>query len=333
MARLRCRSRSLVRSALLIIGCACVFGAGPAAAQTEYPNRRIHIVVPYPAGGIVDIVTRIVADRLAEIWRQPIVVEAKPGANGNLAWDQAARAEPDGYTWVFVGPAVMANPRMYPNLRWSEKSFAPVGAVAWAPSVLVVHPSFPAGTVDAFVAYARQRPGALNWASPGVGTSQHLNTAIFLNAAKLDMLTIPYAGQPPAILDLMANRVQFKVASIGLVAQHIKSGALKPLAVLGTGRSPLLPDVPTVAEAGYPESNVVPWYGYAVPRNTPQPVVEKIAAGFLEAISTPKVRELLEKQALEPMAPMTLGALAELYAADTEKYAKVIRDAGIKRSE
>jgi tripartite-type tricarboxylate transporter receptor subunit TctC len=304
-----------------------------AAAQTDFPNRRIHILVPYPAGGIVDIVTRIVTDRLAEIWRQPFVVEDKPGANGNLAWDQAARAEPDGYTWVFVGPAVMANPKMYPNLRWSEKSFIPVGAIAWAPSVLVVHPDFPAGTIDAFVAYARQRPGALNWASPGTGTSQHLSAAMFLNAAKLDMQLIPYAGQPPAILDLMANRVQFKVASIGLVAQHIKSGALKPLAVLGTGRSPLLPDVPTVAEAGYPESNVVPWYGYAVPRNTPQPVVEKIAAGFLEAIGTPKVRELLEKQALEPMAPMTLSQLADLYAADTEKYAKVIRETGIKRAE
>ena len=312
---------------------AFALGAGQAAAQSEFPNRRIHILVPYPAGGIVDIVTRIVADRLSEIWRQPFVIEAKPGAGGNLAWDQAARAEPDGYTWSFVGPALMANPRMYPNLRWSEKSFTPVGAVAWAPSVLMVHPSLPADTVDAFVAYARERPGTLNWAHPGVGTSQHLNSAIFINAAKLDMLAIPYVGQPPAILDLMANRVQFKIASIVLVAQHIKSGALKPLAVLGAGRSPLLPEVPTVAEAGYPETNVVPWYGYAVPRNTPQPVIEKIAAGFLEAISTPKIRELLEKQALEPMDPMTLSKIADLYAADAEKYAKVIREAGIKRAE
>src|SRR5258707_3821184 len=124
----------------------------------------------------------------------------------------------------------------------------------------------------------------------------------------------------------MANRVQFKVASIGLVAQHIKSGALKPLAVLGTRRSPLLPDVPTVAETGYPESNVVPWYGYAVPRNTPQPVIEKIPAGFLESIRTPTGRELLEKQALEPLDPMTLSKIAERYAAGAWKYAKVIRD-------
>jgi tripartite-type tricarboxylate transporter receptor subunit TctC len=147
------------------------------------------------------------------------------------------------------------------------------------------------------------------------------------------MLFVPYTGQPAAILDLMANRVQFKVASVGLVAQHIKSGALRPLAVLGTKRSALVPDVPTMTEAGYPEINVVPWYGYAVPRGTPQRVIERIAAGFGEAIKTPKVRELLEKQGIEPMAPLSLNEIAELYAADAEKYAKVVREAGIRRSE
>jgi tripartite-type tricarboxylate transporter receptor subunit TctC len=261
------------------------------------------------------------------------VIEAKPGANGNVAWDQAARAEPDGYSWVFIGPATIANPRMYANLRWSEKSFIPVGAAAWAPSVLVVHPSVPATTLQEFIDHVRARPGALNWASPGTGTSQHLNAVIFLNATRLDMQVVPYAGQPPAILDLMANRVQFKVAAIGLVAQHINSGALKPLAVLGTVRSSLLPNVPTVSEAGFAELNVVPWFGYAVPRGTPQPVVEKIATGFVEALKTPKVREMLQKQGLEPVEPMSPAALAALYAADTEKYARVIHETGMKRSD
>src|SRR3954470_14757823 len=190
MARLRCLFLSLARPALLLLAGACVLGAGQAGAQSDFPSRRIHVLVPYPAGGIVDIVPRIVADRLAEIWRQPIVVEAKPGAGGNVAWDQAARAEPDGYTWVFVGPAVMANPRMYANLRWSEKSFAPVGATAWAPSVLVVHPSLPVSTLTEFIDHVRRHPGALNWASPGVGTSQHLNTMILLNATRLDMQVV-----------------------------------------------------------------------------------------------------------------------------------------------
>jgi tripartite-type tricarboxylate transporter receptor subunit TctC len=313
---------------LVIVG---LVPAGEAAhAQTDFPNRRIHVVVPYPAGGISDIVTRIVTDKLSEMWRQPIVVEAKPGANGSLAWEQVSRAEPDGYTWTFVAPGIMANPRMQANLRWTEKSFVPVGAAAWAPSVLVVHPSLPISTVTDFIEYVRKRPGTLNWGNPGAGTSQHLNTAIFLNATKLDMVMVPYGGQPAAILDLMANRMQFNIASIGLVAQHINSGALKPLSVLGTTRSSLLPNVPTMSEAGYPEINVVPWYGYAAPGGTPQPIVDKIAAGFNEALKVPKVRELLEKQGLQPIEPMSASELAALYAADTEKYAKVIREAAIK---
>jgi tripartite-type tricarboxylate transporter receptor subunit TctC len=291
------------------------------------------MIVPYPAGGIVDIVTRIVTDKLSDIWQQPIVVEAKPGASGNLAWDQVSRAAPDGYTWTFISPAIMANPRMFANLRWSEKSFVPVGAAVWAPSALVVHPSLPVSTVAEFIDYVRKRPGVLNWANPGIGTSQHLNTAIFLNGTKLDMVAVPYGGQPAGILDLIANRVHFKIASIGLVAQHINSGALKPLAVLGTTRPPLLPNVPTVSEAGYPEINVVAWYGFAVPRGTPQPVIDKIMAAFNEALKTPRVRESLEKQALQPVEPMSASQLGELYAEDTEKYAKVIRETGIKRSD
>jgi len=302
-------------------------------SQTDFPNRRIHMMVPYPAGGIVDIVTRIVTDKLSEIWRQPIVVEAKPGASGNLAWDQVSRAAPDGYTWTVISPAVMANPRMFANLRWSEKSFVPVGAAVWSPSALVVHPSLPVSTVAEFIDYVRKRPGVLNWANLGIGTSQHLNTAIFLNATKLDMVAVAYGGQPAGILDVMANRVHFKIASIGLVAQHINSGALKPLAVLGATRSPLLPNVPTVSEAGYPEINVVAWYGFAVPRGTPQPVIDKLMATFNEALKDQRVRELLEKQALQPVEPMSANQLGELYAEDTEKYAKVIREAGIKRSD
>jgi len=321
------------RHLALMLATALMLVTSAVHSQTDFPNRRIHMMVPYPAGGIVDIVTRIVTDKLSEIWRQPIVVEAKPGASGNLAWDQVSRAAPDGYTWTVISPAVMANPRMFANLRWSEKSFVPVGAAVWAPSALVVHPSLPVSTVAEFIDYVRKRPGVLNWANPGIGTSQHLNTAIFLNATNLDMVAVAYGGQPAGILDVMANRVHFKIASIGLVAQHINSGALKPLAVLGATRSPLLPNVSTVSEAGYPEINVVAWYGFAVPRGTPQPVIDKIMAVFNEALKDPRVRELLEKQALQPVEPMSASQLGELYAEDTEKYAKVIREAGIKRSD
>jgi tripartite-type tricarboxylate transporter receptor subunit TctC len=290
-------------------------------------------VVTYPAGGLVDVATRIVTDKLSEIWHQPIVSEAKPAAQGNLAWDEVSRAKPDGYTWTFLGPATMANPRMYAKLRWSEKSFEPVGATVWGPTVLVVHPSLPVNRVVEFIDHVRKHPGAASWANASIGSSLHLNAAIFLNATKLDVVGVPYNGAPPAILDLMANRVQFMVVTVGLVAQHIDSGALKALAVFGTTRSPLLPNVPTMSEAGYPEANVVAWYGYGAPRGTPRPVIDKINAGFNEVMKIPSVREALQKQALLPVRPMNVDELAELYAADTEKYAKIIREANIRIPE
>jgi tripartite-type tricarboxylate transporter receptor subunit TctC len=322
--------RSILIAVLLALS---ALSATPTAAQTDFPNRRIHIVLPYPAGGIVDILTRILADKLSEIWGQPIVVEPKPGANGNLAWDQVSRTEPDGYTWTFVAPALTANPRMQAGLRWSEQSFVPIAAAVWAPSVIVVHPSVPARTVAELIDHAKKNAGVLNWANPGTGTSQHLNAAIFFNHTKVEMTAVPYRGQPPGILDLMAGRVHMKVASVGLVAEHVNSGALRALAVLGTTRSPLLPDVPTMSEAGFPEVNVVPWYGYAAPKGTPPAVVDKIVAGFQVALADPKVRELLAKQALQPIEPMSAAQIAALLGRDAEAYGKVIREAGIKLGE
>jgi tripartite-type tricarboxylate transporter receptor subunit TctC len=315
----------VLASMLVVLGIAVA-----ARAQTDFPNRRVHVILPYPAGGIVDIVTRVVTEKLGADWGQPIVVEPKPGANGNLAWNQVSRADPDGYTWTFVSPALVANPRMQPSIKWSEESFVPIGGVVWAPSVIVVNSSLPANTVNDFIAHAKKNPGVLNWVNPGIGTSQHLNTVIFINATKVEMVAVPYRGQPPGILDLLANRVQFMIASPGLVAEHIAAGTLKPLAILGTKRSPLLPTVPTMTEAGYPEINVVAWYGYAAPRGTPQPVVEKIVAGFNAALKDPGVRTALEKQHLQVMDPLGPAELAALVASDAEKYAKVIRDANIR---
>jgi tripartite-type tricarboxylate transporter receptor subunit TctC len=331
---------NVVRHRFLSLASACLVPVlasawvSPAAyAQTDFPSRRIHIVLPYPAGGIVDVATRIVTDKLSEIWRQPIIIEAKPAASGNLAWDDVSRAKPDGYTWTFIASATMTNPRLYAYLRWSEKSFVPVGATVWATSALVVHPSVPVNTVAEFIKHVRKHPGVLNWANPGIGASQHLAMAAFLNATKLDVATVPYNGSPPAILDLMANRVQLMMSPVGLVAQHIDSGALKALVMVGPTRSPLLPDVPTMSEAGYPEANVAVWFGYGAPRGTPRQVIDKIVAGFNEAMKIPSVREALQKQALLPVKPMNADELAELYAADTEKYAKIIREANIKIPE
>jgi tripartite-type tricarboxylate transporter receptor subunit TctC len=331
---------NLVRHRFLSVAGACLgpflaaaWVSGAAYAQTDFPSRRIHIVLPYPAGGTVDVVTRIVTDKLSEIWRQPIVVEAKPAASGNLAWEQVSRAEPDGYTWTYLGAAIFANPRMYAKLRWSEKSFVPVGAAAWGPSALVVHPSLPVNTVAELTEYVRKHPGVLNWGNGGIGGSQHLAMSSFLNATKLEVATVPYNGQPQAILDLMAGRVQLTMSPVGLVAQHVDSGALKVLAVVSSTRVPFLPKVPTMSEAGYPEANLVAWYGYGVPRGTPRSVIDKIAVGFNEVMKIPSVIEALQKHALQPVKPMNADELAQLYAADSEKYAKIIREADIKLSE
>lgn len=327
-----------MRAAAKTFACAALataLVAAPAAAQgqTDFPNRRIHVIVQYPAGGIVDIVTRIVTDKLSALWGQPIVVEAKPGANSNLGTEFVARADPDGYTWCFMGPALMANPRIYPNLRWSEKSFVGVGVTAWAPAAMTVNPGSSAKTVKEFIELAKITPSGLNYGNAGTGSSVHLNTAIFMNNTGTKITSVPYKGQPPAILDMLADRVHLMFASIGLVAQHVQDKKLKALAVIGNKRSPMLPDVPTMTEAGYPETNVVPWYGLAVPAGVPQPIVAKIVAGVNEALKDPAVRSALEKQALQPVDPMNPQQIADLIAQDTARYAKVIQDANIRISE
>ena len=192
---------NLVRRRLLSLAGACLTSVLAAAcvspvayAQTDFPSRRIHIVLPYPAGGMADVATRIVTDKLSEIWRQPIIIEAKPAGSGNLAWDEVSRAKPDGYTWTYLNSATMTNPRLYAKLRWSEKSFVPVGATVWGPNVLVVHPSVPVNTVAEFIEYVRKHPGVLNSTYGSIGASQHLAMASFLNATKLDVANVPYNG-------------------------------------------------------------------------------------------------------------------------------------------
>lgn len=304
--------------------------APEARAQTDFPNKSVHVVLPYPAGGIVDNVTRVVTNKLAAIWKQPVVVEPKPGANGNIAWDQVARAKADGYTWSFYGPALIANPRIQDKVTFSEKDYVPIGGMVWVPWVLVVHPGVPAKNLKEFVDYVRANPGKLNVANGGTGSSGHINMSIFLNATKLDLVEIQYRGQPPAIIDQLAGRVEFAIASPSLVLQYIQSGQLRALGVVAKSRLPELPDVPTMAELGYPETNVVAWYGLVAPKGTPAPVVEKIVSGVNEALKDGDVRKALESQMVQVMDPMTAQALQDLVASDTEKYGKIIKDANIR---
>lgn len=312
----------------IFFGC---FSVSSLAQQAgDFPSKRIHVVLPYPAGGVVDSVTRIITDKLSQMWKQTFVVETKPTASGSLAWDQVSRADPDGYLWTYMSPAVITNPRMQAGIKWNEKSFVPVGIMAWAPSVLVVNPSVPANTLPEFVSYVKNNPDKLNWVNPSIGTSMHLNSVILMQETKIKMVEIQYRGQPQGLIDLLADRVQFQVISIALVHEHIKTGKLKALAVLGKERSSLLPDVPTVTEAGYPSVNVVTWHGFIAPAGTPQPVVDKIVDGINTVVKDPAVRTALEALALQPVQPMTAAELKQLVASDVEVYSKVVEETGIK---
>jgi tripartite-type tricarboxylate transporter receptor subunit TctC len=315
--------------AALLVSAAASIG-GPASAQGEYPNKLIKVVVPYPAGGIVDTIARAVTERLSVTWSQPIVVEAKPGANSNIGTEQVALARPDGYTWLFTGPAFMANPRFYKNLSWSEKSFVGVGIAVWAPSVMVLHPSTPAKTVGEFVALAKAKPGEFNFGNPGVGSSQHLNAMVLFDQTGIRLTDVQYRGQPPLILDLLENRVHMTLSSTGLIAQHVKEGKLRALAIVGKDRSEQLPEVPTFAEAGFPAANVVPWYGFLAPAATPRPIVDKIVAGINAAVGEPETRKRLEAMGVAAARPMNADEIAKTIAADAATFAKVIADANIK---
>jgi tripartite-type tricarboxylate transporter receptor subunit TctC len=309
---------------------AMLLGAGPSAqAQANYPNRAIHIVVPYPAGGIVDIIARAVTEQVGRDWKQPVVVEARPGANSNIGTASVARSDPDGYTWLVTGPAVLVNPTLYKDAGWDvTKGFRCVGLAIWNQSVAVVNPAMPARTLGEFVELARTKPGQLNFGNPGTGSSIDLTAQKLFQVAGIKLANIGYKGQPPALIDLMTNLMHFEIVSLALALPHIKQRAIKPLAVFTQKRVADLPDVPTIAEAGYPGASYVSWYGIYVPAATPEAIVEKIHDGINKALENPDVQRQLSIADI-PGKPMPLSKLAALMKADYEKLTKVVKDTGM----
>ena len=308
---------------------AMLLGAGPyAQAQENYPNRAIHIVVPYPPGGIVDIIARAVTEQVGRDWKQPVVVEARPGANSNIGTASVARSEPDGYTWLVTGPAVLVNPTLYKDAGWDVKGFRCVGLAIWNQSVAVVNPSIPAKTLAEFVALARTKPGQLNFGNPGTGSSIDLTAQKLFQVAGIKLANIGYKGQPQALLDLMTNLMHFEIVSLALALPHIRQGTIRPLAVFTEKRVADLPDVPTIAEAGYPGASYVSWYGIYVPATTPNAIVEKIHDGINKALENPDVQRTLAVADI-PGKPMRLDELAGLMKADYDKLNKVVKDSGM----
>jgi tripartite-type tricarboxylate transporter receptor subunit TctC len=300
-----------------------------AQAQSNYPNRAIHVVVPYPAGGIVDIVARAITEQVGRDWKQPVVVEARPGGNSNIGTAAVARSEPDGYTWLVTGPAALVNPTLYKDAGWDAmKGLTCVGLAIWNQSVAVVNPAMPAKTLKEFVELARSKPGELNFGNPGTGSSIDLTAQKLFQVAGIKLTNVGYKGQPPALIDLMTDLMHFEIVSLALAVQHIKDGKIKPLAVFTEKRVADLPDVPTIAEAGYPGASYVSWYGIYVPAGTPDAITEKINDGINKALLNPDVQKQLPIADI-PGKPMSLSELAALMRADHDKLTAVVKASGM----
>ena len=300
-----------------------------AHAEDNYPNRPIRVIVPYPPGGIVETIARDVTEQVGRDWKQPVVVETRPGGNSNLGTAAVARSEPDGYTWLVTGPAVLVNPTLYKDAGWDAmQNFKCVGLAIWNQSVAVVNPTMPAKTLGEFVALAHSKPGEFNFGNPGTGSSIDLTAQKLFQVADIKLANIGYKGQPQALLDLMSNRMHFEIVSLALALPHIKDGSIKPLAVFTQNRVPDLPDVPTIAEAGYPGASYVSWYGIYVPSATPGAIVDKIHDGINKALQNPDVERQLAIADI-PGKPMQLSELASLMKADREKLTTVVKASGI----
>src|SRR5471030_2505406 len=296
-------------------------------ACAEYPVRPIKLVVPYAAGGPTDVLGRLVADFLGRDLKQTTIVENKAGAQGAIGAEAVARAEPDGYT-LFVAAAsiIVLNPMLYKKLSYDPvKDFRMLALVTDLPVVMEVHPSVPAKTVAEFVAYAKQNPGKLNFGSAGTGGTIHLAGEMFKQIVGVDMIHVPYKGAGPALTDLLSGNIQVMFDTLSTALPPVKSGLLRPLGVSSAQRSPDLPDVPTIAESGYPDYVVSVWYGIAAPAKLPEEVAQKISASLDRALNDDAFRASLEKIGFPVFRPRSPAAIREFIDADRERWSKVIK--------
>ena len=318
------------RNFLHLAAGAAVLSATPRLATAQgYPARPVHIIVGFAAGGATDIIARLVAQSLSERLGRQFMVENRPGASTNLATETVARAPADGYTLLLIGPPAAINTTLYDNLNFDfARDIAPVAAIVRAPFVVVVEPSLPAKTMAEFIAYAKGNPGKVSMATPGNGTGPEMAGALFQMMTGIDMLTVRYRGDAPALTDLMARHVQVYFSAMPPAVELIKSGKLRALAVTTAARSDALPDVPTLGELlpGYEAS----WLsGIGTPKATPAEIIDTLNREINAGLSDPQFKERLAELGGVPL-PLTPTAYKKLIAAETEKWAKVIRAAGIK---
>ena len=299
-------------------------------AAAEWPDKPIHVIVPFTAGSGTDIVARTVAEPMSRALGQPLVIENKPGAGGTLGAAQVAKSAPDGYTLLVHSAGHVANPSIYANLSYDTvKDFAGVTPLASLPNVLIVAPSKGWKSVKDLVDTARANPGKLNYASAGIGSATHMNAEIFRESAMFDAVHVPFKGTPEAMTETSTGRIDFFFAPLSSALSLIKDGRLQALAVGTPQRSPVLPNVPTTVEAGYPKSEYVFWVALLAPAGTPRAIVDRLNAEALKALASPEVKEKLAVLGAEPM-PMSPAAFDTFIRSETARMSEIVKAAGIK---
>lgn len=314
-----------------MFGLAAVLMAAPPAGAADYPTRPIKLVVPYAAGGPTDVLGRLVGEYLGRDLKQAVVVENKAGAQGAIGAEAVARSEPDGYTlFVTAASIFVLNPMLYKKLPYDPvKDFRMLALITDLPVVMEVHPSVPARTVAEFVAYAKQNPGKLNFGSAGTGGTIHLAGEMFKQMAGVDIVHVPYKGAGPALTDLLSGNIQLMFDTLGTALPPVKSGMLRAIGVSSKQRISDLPDVPTIAESGYPDYAVSVWYGISAPARLPDDVAQKISASLDRALSDEAFRASLEKIGFPPLRPRSQADIDRFIGDDRARWASVIKSLNI----
>ena len=304
-----------------------LFSIGTAFAQS-YPDRPVRLLLTFAAGGQADILARSVIEKMRASFPQPIIVEARPGAGGNLAMEATARAPADGYTLVFGTPAVAINGALYRKLSYHPvKDLVPLSLVAWGPYIVYVSGTVPVNNVAELIAHAKARPGKMNYASVGVGSGTHLAAVLFTLAAGVEMTHVPYKGIQQIAPDLVSGEVQLTFNAYGPLAQFVQSGRVKMIATTASRRIPSLPELPTIAESGLPGFEAAGWYGFFTTTGTPRAVLDKLNAEIVRAVSAPDLSAKIEGMGLVP-APQSLQEAARFVAAEAEKWTRAVRASG-----
>lgn len=320
-------ANEFVRSMLL--GSALTVAAGAALAQEDFPNRAIRWIVPYSPGGSTSWTSRLVGEHLTSAWGQQVLIDNRPGANTVIGTEAAVRSKADGYTLVYIGSALCSNVTLVKNLPYDTlKDIAPIATVSGYENLFVVHPSLPVKTVKEFVALAKKRPGELMYASSSHGGSTNLAPRLFNMVAGIDTTQVPYKGAGNAMIDVIGGQVQYFMSVPVNVVVQVRNGKLRAIAVTGNQRLSALPEVPHMAELGYPEVSLKTWQGVGAPAGVPKPIIDRIAAEIERLVSMPETHSKLDAQGFVPYYNGP-AKTAQLIAQDIERFARIIRSANI----